>query len=74
MKSIWKYPIRPDDIVKLEMPKYANILTVQMQHGTPCIWAMVDTEAEKEERNFIIYGRCRTAQCDRQNRRLYGAS
>lgn len=42
-KRIFKYPI---DVQKSEqvinMPLGFEILTIQKQHGTPCIWAIVD--------------------------------
>lgn len=56
MQTIWKFPIHPDDIIRVQMPKGARILTVQEQHGQPAIWAEVDTEAEKEERLFEVFG------------------
>lgn len=55
-KSIWKFPMNVNDRVRLSMPKGAEILTVQTQNETPCIWALVDTENEKEERYFEIFG------------------
>ncbi len=54
-KSIWKYVINPS-ILTIEMPKDAEILTVQQQNGEACIWALVNPDAEKEERVFEIFG------------------
>lgn len=66
MKSVWKFVI--DDIsdeVTLQMPKGARVLTVQTQGGAEafgyfgqqlCLWAEVDTDAEKEPRRFRIAG------------------
>lgn len=57
MKSIYKFPIkRVTDVVQIEMPVGAQVLCVQVQHETPCIWAIVDTEAATEPRYFEIYG------------------
>ena len=42
MKTIWKYPLRIRDWVRLEMPRGAEILCVQVQGLTPCLWALVD--------------------------------
>ena len=55
MKQIWKFPIDvgPQEI---KMPKGADVLTVQMQGNTPCLWALVDIEAEKELRVFNLVG------------------
>jgi hypothetical protein len=51
-KVIYKYEV--DTIVV--MPIGAEILTVQLQHGTPWIWALVDRNNQLEERNFDIRG------------------
>lgn len=37
------------------MPKGAEILCVQLQHGKPCIWVKVDSNAEIETRIFQIH-------------------
>ena len=49
---IYKYEI--DTIVV--MPKEAEILCVQMQHGKPHLWALVNASNELEERVFNIIG------------------
>ena len=49
MRTIWKYEIKVIDEQTLELPEGAEILCLQMQTGTPCIWAMVDTEEERKE-------------------------
>jgi hypothetical protein len=56
MKKIWKYKLEITDNVVLEMPRNAEILTVQMQGETPMIWALVDTENNIEKRSFKIIG------------------
>lgn len=56
MNSIWKYKIETTDYQEIEMPIGAQILCVQIQHGEPHIWAIVNTGAEKEKRIFQIYG------------------
>ena len=38
------------------MPRGAEVLTVQMQREVLCVWAVVDPDAEKEQRKFIVYG------------------
>jgi hypothetical protein len=55
-QSIWKFPLKTTDYQKVKMPVNAKILCVQAQNETPCIWAIVNTEAEQEEREFEIYG------------------
>ena len=54
-KQIWKFEINPNKVI-VEMPKGAEILTIQTQNGTPCIWALVNPESEKEKRHFEVYG------------------
>lgn len=57
MKTIYKYTVtRVPFQNKIEMPKDASILCVNMQGMDFCMWALVDTEMEKEEREFEIVG------------------
>jgi len=56
MKTIYKYEIPVDDNIRLELPKGAEILSVQEQYGKPCIWAIVDPEKEVEGRLFELLG------------------
>lgn len=57
MKAIWKYPFNIGDRFPLKMPLGAQILTVQVQKGSPCIWALVDVnEPDREVRWFQVYG------------------
>ena len=56
VKTIHKYPAFILDEFRLQLPRDAQILTVQMQHGDPYIWAKVDPSASKETRNFRLYG------------------
>jgi hypothetical protein len=54
-KKIWKFPVSPN-VPVIEMPEGAEILTVQTQHGEPCIWALVNPAAKKEKRYFWVFG------------------
>lgn len=54
-KQIWKFEILQNKIT-IEMPKDAEILTIQTQNKTVCIWALVDPKNEKELRHFEVYG------------------
>ncbi len=56
MLTIYKYQMNADDVIVVEIPKDAKILTVQMQGETPCIWAAVNPDARKVERRFRMYG------------------
>jgi hypothetical protein len=56
MKTIWKFAIPVVNPAMIRMPKGAEILTVQRQGDQACLWAIVEPEAEKEQRYFIIEG------------------
>lgn len=56
MRTIWKFPFRIDDEVAIEMPRDARVLTVQVQDGKPCLWALVDPKAPKGPRLFRLFG------------------
>ena len=38
------------------MPAGAEILHVEVQHGVPCLWALVETDRELVQRAFRIFG------------------
>lgn len=54
--SIWKFPIRVDDEIVIDMPRSARILHVGVQNGQPHIWAMVDTKAPMVDHHFAMRG------------------
>ena len=56
MKTIHKYQFAVNDVVELEMPVGAQILSLQVQNGVPCIWAKVETAAKSKYRRFRVYG------------------
>ena len=56
MKSIWKFGFQITGRFRLAIPKGAQVLHVEAQHGQACLWALVDPAAETEEREFGIYG------------------
>ena len=56
MQTIWKYEISITDRQTILMPKGARILSFQLQNNIPCIWAIVNTEAKKETRTFLVLG------------------
>jgi hypothetical protein len=57
MKTIYKYEMtaRQKECV-VQMPQGAVILTIDTQFDTLCIWALVDTTAPDELREFLIIG------------------
>ena len=56
MKAIWKFSLDLQEYSEIEMPQGATVLTVQVQHGTIRLWAIVDTEAPKQPRMFQVCG------------------
>lgn len=55
--TIWKFGIPVmENVVTVHMPRAAHILTVQMQHGEPKLWALVDPNAPMEPRYFRWFG------------------
>jgi hypothetical protein len=55
MKTIWKYDLTPiANRFELLMPVGAIILTLQLQDEKPVLWALVDSEAKKERREFRL--------------------
>ena len=49
MKTIYKYKVRQVEMVEVEMPVGARILTAQAQGMHIWIWAIVDTEVKDQE-------------------------
>jgi len=54
-RTIWKYELKVGDNI-FEMPRRAEVLTVQTQGKSVCLWALVDADAPKTKRRFQIYG------------------
>ena len=63
-RTIYKYKIEIDDKIIIKMPDGAEILSVQTQHGGPCMWVLVDPEAEMVERVFRMVGTGHTLHYD----------
>ncbi|HZS14861.1 MAG TPA: hypothetical protein VFC09_09710 [Candidatus Dormibacteraeota bacterium] len=59
MKQVWKYPLNtpPGGVVEHRMPADAELLTVQEEHGSLVLWALVDPGAAgSEARRFAVVG------------------
>lgn len=56
MKTIWKYPLDLAEHQGVTMQRGAQILDVQMQDGTPTIWAVVSPAEEMVSRHVFIVG------------------
>jgi hypothetical protein len=56
-RVIYKYPLELQGLNIIEMPKGAEILSIQEQLATITIWAILNPDEEtKEKRFFEIYG------------------
>lgn len=55
-RTVYKYPVTLDDAFALQLPRGAQLLTVQVQRGEPVLWALVDPGAPDETRTFRLAG------------------
>lgn len=56
MTTIWKFPLRITDSQEIKIPDGAQILSVQVQDGQPCIWALLDETAKTYSRKIGMFG------------------
>jgi hypothetical protein len=56
MKTVFKYHLPLGDIVTIKLPAGAQILDVNIQHGSVYLWALVNSERVLEDRTFRIAG------------------
>jgi hypothetical protein len=56
METIYKYELKIEDKQEISMQLDAEILSVQTQGDSLCMWALVDPEVEPENRMFEIFG------------------
>ena len=57
MKTVYKYPLSITDTKVIQMPKGAEILTVQFNDWSGlCLWALVDPSQELENVKIRIAG------------------
>lgn len=54
--TVFKYLLTSASPQLIDMPVGAHILSVQMQFGRPCLWALVDPDAPAECRSITICG------------------
>jgi hypothetical protein len=54
--TIWKYPFGLADTFSLSMPEGAEVLHVDVQQPTPCMWVRVDPSASMQTRTFHVVG------------------
>lgn len=53
MKAIWKWALDSAEVT-LDMPEGARLLDVQLQDGSPVLWALVSRQGQKCSRTFNI--------------------
>jgi len=56
MRTVYKYPVKVDDHFELELPRGAEILTVETQGEAVQLWALVDPAESTEPRQFRLAG------------------
>lgn len=56
MTTIWKFVLENKDRQTIRLPKKHKFLDVQLQKGITCLWALVDTNTEWEEKAILIVG------------------
>lgn len=58
MHSIWKFPLEVTDEQVVQMPARSRILSVQVQNGVVCLWAVCvsDGSVSSERRVIRMYG------------------
>lgn len=56
MKTIWKFELKVDGRQEIDLPEGAQIMSVQEQHGSLCLWAMCEHGAIPKRRTIRIYG------------------
>jgi hypothetical protein len=63
-KAIWKFEIDDAFDTCIKMPKGAEVLSIQNQNNTICIWALVIPSNEPEDRYFEVFGTGHPIHCD----------
>ena len=53
--QVWKYQLNPG-VTRLQMPMDAKVLHVEVQHGQPQLWALVQPTNEIRDRDFFVVG------------------
>ena len=55
-RYIYKYPLPLAASFRLELPRGAALLALQMQFNTPTLWALVNPEEPLESLDIVIEG------------------
>lgn len=54
--KIFKYTLQWSHSQNIKIPRVFRPLSVQLQRGEICLWALVDPEAELQDVDFFIVG------------------
>ncbi len=54
--TIYKFPLQIVDEQVISMPEGSRILAVQVQHGIPCLWALVPLNVPSEDITICTHG------------------
>ena len=54
--KIWKFELPLEGDIKIKMPIDTEMLCVQLQRGTPCLWVECDSESPRVHWNFAWVG------------------
>lgn len=54
--TVWKFPFSIEDDFIVQMPIGARVIHVEVQHGQPCLWAVVNPRAQLVDRWFYLLG------------------
>jgi len=55
-KEIWKFQLEKPGVHDISIPIGSELLTVQVQQGIVCLWAIVEPNAEKVLRSIEVVG------------------
>jgi len=53
---VWKYPFEVEGYFERDLPVGARIVSVAVQMGQPCFWALVNPRAAERRRRFYLLG------------------
>ena len=56
MRVIHKFPLILTDKQSFDLPADVEFLTVQVQRGVPCLWALIETDNPTRPHEIAIYG------------------
>lgn len=55
-RKIWKFVLPVTDTPEISMPAGAEVLSAQVQFGSPVIWALLDPDVPEKTRHFTLLG------------------